>query len=170
MSKAPISMSATGHLRKIGLMSDKDLTGIRTAAGNDDPRWDLRQISRVRTLRGIVEVRRSLSGGFQTIRQGLECLNWSRPLGLPDWITPPSRAHGEVGTCGARSCLALRLVTFPPRYRSALEPSGELTPTWLARIGEAAMTGALNDLLLILVFGRVRYRGCDCGRDHTDLM
>ena len=22
----------------------------------------------------------------------------------------------------------------------------------------------------ILVFGRVRYRGCDCGRDHTDLM
>jgi hypothetical protein len=61
---------------------------------------------------------------------------------------PPSRAHGEVGTCGARSCLALRLVTFPPRYRSALEPSGELTPTWLARIGEAAMTGVLNDLLL----------------------
>lgn len=42
----------------------------------------------------------------------------------------------------------LRLVTFPPRYRSALEPSGELTPTWLARIGEAAMTGVLNDLLL----------------------
>ena len=54
----------------------------------------------------------------------------------------------RVGTCGARSCLALRLVTFPPRYRSALEPSGELTPTWLARIGEAAMTGVLNDLLL----------------------
>jgi hypothetical protein len=75
-------------------------------------------------------------------------LNWSRPLGLPDWITPPSRAHGEVGTCGARSCLELRLVTFPPRYRSALEPWGELTPTWLARIGEAAMTGVLNDLLL----------------------
>jgi len=22
----------------------------------------------------------------------------------------------------------------------------------------------------ILVFGRVRYRACDCGRDHTDLM
>ena len=44
--------------------------------------------------------------------------------------------------------LALRTVTFPPRYRSALEPSGELTPTWLARIGEAAMTGVLNDLLL----------------------
>ena len=22
----------------------------------------------------------------------------------------------------------------------------------------------------ILVFGRVRYWGCDCGRDHTDLM
>ena len=21
-----------------------------------------------------------------------------------------------------------------------------------------------------IVFGRVRYRGCDCGRDHTDLM
>ena len=44
--------------------------------------------------------------------------------------------------------MGLRLVTFPPRYRSALEPSGELTPTWLARIGEAAMTGVLNDLLL----------------------
>jgi hypothetical protein len=29
-----------------------------------------------------------------------------------------------------------------------LELSGELTPTWLARIGEAAMTGVLNDLLL----------------------
>ena len=44
--------------------------------------------------------------------------------------------------------MALRLVTFPPLYRSALEPSGELTPTWLALIGEAAMTGVLNDLLL----------------------
>jgi hypothetical protein len=69
-------------------------------------------------------------------------------LGVAGLDHTPSRAHGEVGTCGARSCLALRLVTFSPRYRSALEPSGELTPTWLARIGEAAMTGVLNDLLL----------------------
>jgi hypothetical protein len=37
---------------------------------------------------------------------------------------------------------------FSATIQECLEPSGELTPTWLARIGEAAMTGVLNDLLL----------------------
>ncbi len=41
------------------------------------------------------------------------------------------------------------VATFLPQYGSALRSPGELTPTWLARIlGEAAMTGVLNDLLL----------------------
>ena len=64
-----------------------------------------------------------------------------------DYLTR-SHASGSRHLAGKANQLALRTVTFPPRYRSALEPSGELTPTWLARIGEAAMTGVLNDLLL----------------------
>jgi hypothetical protein len=60
----------------------------------------------------------------------------------------PAKMSGRRGIKADPFRDGLRLVTFPPRYRSALEPSGELTPTWLARIGEAAMTGVLNDLLL----------------------
>jgi hypothetical protein len=148
--------------------TEKHPTGIRIGASNHRSPLGLRQISRVPTPRGICStLRPSLCGGFPIIRQGLESLNWSRPLGLPDW--PPSRVHGEVGTCGARSCLELRLVTFPPRYRSALKPSGG-THTNMAR----SHRGGCHDRSAerssaILVFGRVRYRGCDCGRDHTDL-
>jgi hypothetical protein len=76
--------------------------------------------------------------------------------GEPQLLPLPVRANyltrrresGSRHLAGKANHLALRTVTFPTRYRSALEPSGELTPTWLAHIGEAAMTGVLNDLLL----------------------
>ena len=51
----------------------------------------------------------------------------------------------ETGPALARLSLALRSVTFRPRYWSALRLGNH---TNMARIGEAAMSVVLNDLLL----------------------
>jgi hypothetical protein len=70
-----------------------------------------------------------------------------KPIGLRRWKFQ-TRWRWDERVRSRLSDGLTGLVEFPPRYRSALEPSGELTPTSLARIGEAAMTGVLNDLLL----------------------
>ena len=51
--------------------------------------------------------------------------------------------------------LAVRELT-PARCSMIFSPaSSHISIRWVQRVR--------------LVFGRVRYRGCDCGRDHTDL-
>jgi hypothetical protein len=62
-----------------------------------------------------------------------------------DYLTR-SQESGSRHLAGKANQLALRTVTFPPRYRSALEPRGNSHQH--GSLGEAAMTGVLNDLLL----------------------
>src|SRR6516225_242931 len=86
-----------------------------------------------------------------------------------DYLTR-RRESGSRHLAGKANHLALRTVTFPPRYRSALEPSGELRPNMARSHRGGRHDRSAERSSAFLVFGRVRYRGCDCGRNHTDLM